>query len=255
MDVLKKGTTGEKVVELQKRLNKKGFQLIEDGIFGNDTYKAVKAFQSQNLDKNGRPLVVDGKVGALTWWSLTNAEPIAVHPTIDYSKMPDVSLGGSDIGRKALREAINEMKRGAREIGGNNSGEFVAKYLEPAGLVPPQSWCASFVSWCFLQAVGGNKNDLPFKYSPGARDILSRFKRKGWAYKLNDDSGKIPEPGDIIVWWRGKITGWMGHIGLVHHFSGGFVYTIEGNRSSKVEGFDYVATRIDRLLGFGRVEL
>jgi len=255
MDVLKKGSTGEKVEELQKLLNEKGFQLLVDGIFGNDTYKAIKAFQSQNLDRHGRPLTVDGKVGPLTWWSLNNPKPIVTHPAIDYSNMPDVSLGGSDIGRNALREAINEMKSGAREIGGNNSGEFVAKYLEPAGLVPPQNWCASFVSWCFLQAVGGNKGDMPFKYSPGARNILSQFKRKGWAYNLNDDSEKIPEPGDIIAWWRGTVTGWMGHIGLVHHFAGGFVYTIEGNRSSKVEGFDYVATRIDRLLGFGRVEL
>jgi peptidoglycan hydrolase-like protein with peptidoglycan-binding domain len=65
MSVLKKGTTGEKVQELQKLLNDKGFQLVEDGIFGYETYKAIKAFQSQNLDRHGRPLAVDGKVGPL----------------------------------------------------------------------------------------------------------------------------------------------------------------------------------------------
>lgn len=253
MELLKKGSTGSNVKELQKLLNKKGFNLIVDGVFGINTKNAVSAFQSRNLDKHGRPLVVDGQVGELTWWSLKNKTEITVIPVMDYSKMPDKSLGGSETGRQALQVAINEMQAGACEIGGNNMGKFVAKYLEPAGLVPPQYWCASLVSWCFLQASGGNKSKMPFKYSAGARNILSQFKNKGWDFTLNDGSGKMPEPGDIIVWWRGKIDGWSGHIGLVHHSADGFIYTIEGNRSSKVEGFDYKVINMDKLLGFGRI--
>lgn len=252
MEILKRGSTGKKVKELQGLLNKKGFNLVVDGIFGYKTYKAVKAFQSQNLDKHGRQLEVDGKVGPLTWWSLNNTSPIDVTPVIDYTEMPDISLGGSSVGRSALQTAINEMKNGAREIGGENLGEYVAKYLGPVGLRPPQHWCASFVSWCFLQAIGGNKEDMPFNYSPGARDIYSQFRRKRWHFKWGDPGGKTPEPGDIVAWYRYTLADWQGHIGLVHHYTDGFLYTIEGNRSSKVEGFDYVIVRMEKLLGFGR---
>jgi len=252
LEILKRGSTGEKVKELQRLLNKKGLNLLVDGIFGYATYKAVKAFQSQNLDKHGRQLEVDGKVGPLTWWSLKNTSPIDVTPAIDYTEIPDISLGGGSVGRRALQTAINEMKNGAGETGGENLGEYVAKYLGPAGLSPPQSWCASFVSWCFLQAVGGNKENMPFNYSPGARDIYSQFRRKQWHFKWGDPGGKTPEPGDIVAWYRYTLADWQGHIGLVHHYADGFLYTIEGNRSAKVEGFDYVMVRMEKLLGFGR---
>lgn len=254
METLKKGSKGESVKVLQQLLNKKGFSIKVDGDFGTNTKNAVLAFQSRNLDKLGRPLTVDGEVGELTWWSLNNTKNIVVIPAMDYSKMPDKSFGGSKIGRLALQFAIEEMKAGACEIGGNNSGKYVEKYLKPTGLTPPQFWCASFVSWCYMQASGGDKSKMPFKYSPGARDVLAQFKKKNWTFNLNDGSGLNPEPGDIIVWWRGKVDGWSGHIGLVHHCADGFVYTIEGNRSSKVEGFDYKAVKMEKLLGFGRVE-
>ncbi|MCK5016605.1 MAG: CHAP domain-containing protein [Candidatus Peribacteraceae bacterium] len=255
MIILKKGSKGDKVKELQKLLNKNGFQLKVDGIFAKNTLNAVKAYQSQNLDKHGRPLVVDGKVGDITWWSLNNTKSIKVIPVIDYHKMPDSSLGGSKIGRKVLEIAIAEMNGKSREIGGNNLGRFVAKYLRPASLEPPQYWCASFVSWCFLHAVKGNIAKMPFSYSAGARDIRKQFRKKGWTYSLKDERGILPEPGDIVIWWRGDRNSWKGHIGLVHHYSDGFLYTIEGNRSYKVEGFEYKTIQMERLLGFGRENL
>ena len=111
MEILKKGSKGEKVKELQQLLNKKGFHLDVDGDFGKDTLTAVKAFQSQNLDKHGYPLVVDGIVGPITWWSLENVDPIEVRPVVDYTVMPDAAFGGSEIGRKALDIAIGEMNK------------------------------------------------------------------------------------------------------------------------------------------------
>jgi len=249
MQTLKKGSKGADVKKLQKLLNDCGFSLTVDGDFGKNTYQALVAFQSENIDKHGDPLTPDGMCGPLTWFALenyNNKKPVEIY---DPSVMPGKKLGGTAKGRAALAVAISELNAGAKEIGGNNMGKFVAKYLKPAGLVPPESWCASFVSWCFYETVGEDKKKMPFQYSPGARNLLEIFKAKKWSFS----DGSKALPGDIIVWWRESQASWKGHIGFVHHVADGFVYTIEGNKSSKVEGFKYPLSRIEQLLGFGRV--
>lgn len=92
---------------------------------------------------------------------------------------------------------------------------------------------------------------MPFPYTVGARDILQHFKKKDWA--VSPDSGYIPLPGDVVVWWRDSPPSGKGHIGMVHQFREGFLYTIEGNKSPMVQGFSYVFSRMDKLLGFGHV--
>jgi peptidoglycan hydrolase-like protein with peptidoglycan-binding domain len=53
------GTRGIMVYILQKNLNEIGENLVEDGIFGKETNRTVKAFQKMhNLDVNG---IVDYK--------------------------------------------------------------------------------------------------------------------------------------------------------------------------------------------------
>jgi hypothetical protein len=81
--------------------------------------------------------------------------------------------------------------------------------------------------------------------------MLKKFRDRGWAHQ--PQSGYEPKPGDIVVWWREKLAGWRGHVGLVHQVRDGMVYTIEGNKSPRVQGFSYVLSRIEKLLGFGHV--
>jgi len=65
--LLKVGSRGADVVELQKKLNYVGFNVGKaDGIFGNITEQGVKNFQKAN------GLTVDGKVGPMTVKSLNN---------------------------------------------------------------------------------------------------------------------------------------------------------------------------------------
>lgn len=61
-----KGSSGDSVLQLQKILNQNGYNLTEDGIFGNNTEAAVKDYQTKNN------LTVDGIVGNNTWGSLTS---------------------------------------------------------------------------------------------------------------------------------------------------------------------------------------
>ncbi|MES2794600.1 MAG: CHAP domain-containing protein [Bacteroidota bacterium] len=250
MAVLKKGSTGPKVSELQLILQELGYDVKIDGEYGTGTYNAIRTFQAKHLDKHGKPLEVDGQVGDITWWALTNPRPIITIFDTTYDIMPDISFGGTGIGRAALQIAINEIKAGAREMGGNNMGPFCKKYLAPAGLGEGFSWCAAFVSWCFLQASGGDKASMPFKYNAGARNVYNQFKAKNWAHT---DPNYIPKPGDIVAWWRVSQASGKGHIGIVHHYEDGFLYTIEGNKAANVTGFSYVKTRIDKLLGYGSV--
>lgn len=65
MKTLRKGATGEDVKTLQNALNQAGCQLKVDGIFGQETYTAVIAFQTVNN------LTIDGVVGPATWEKLT----------------------------------------------------------------------------------------------------------------------------------------------------------------------------------------
>lgn len=59
----------DEVKELQAELNKEGFSLDVDGLFGRDTEAAVKRFQGEHgLDD-------DGVVGPLTWAALLDTEP------------------------------------------------------------------------------------------------------------------------------------------------------------------------------------
>lgn len=59
-NIIKQGSRGEQVKTLQGLLNKNGFDLVEDGIFGKATTDAVLEFQK----KNG--LTIDGLIGPKT---------------------------------------------------------------------------------------------------------------------------------------------------------------------------------------------
>ena len=61
------GSKGSDVTELQKLLNKNGYSLSEDGIFGAKTQDAVRDYQQKNN------LSVDGIVGTNTWGALSGA--------------------------------------------------------------------------------------------------------------------------------------------------------------------------------------
>jgi len=172
----------------------------------------------------------------------SNSQPTST----DFTQLPSKDFGGSQIGRAALAVAIRELKSGAKEIGGNNCGLWVKKYLD--GLAPEgSSWCAGFISYCFANS----GFSMRFDYTVSARDLLNQFRNKGWCYNPNEKLA--PEPGDIVVWRRTKPNSWQGHAGIVHHFHDGKLYTIEGNRSPKVDGFMYSYKGIKNILGLGRV--
>ena len=146
--------------------------------------------------------------------------------------------GGGEIGRGAIVVAQEEMKESARELGGNNSGMYVKKYMGEAkyeSLKPEnRSWCAAFVSYCFHESAKRMEIPPPFEYKFGAREIFNWGKNKRYTF-----TEKLPEPGDIVTWWRSDPTSWQAHVGIVFGATEDWLYTIEGNHTSAVEGFSY----------------
>ena len=67
MALLKYGSRGSEVRRLQEALNKAGYQLDTDGIYGEKTRSAVRKYQRAN------GLGVDGIVGDQTWGALNKA--------------------------------------------------------------------------------------------------------------------------------------------------------------------------------------
>ncbi|MEP9354107.1 CHAP domain-containing protein [Xanthobacter sp. KR7-65] len=250
--LLKRGMIDKEVAKLAQDLSKLGFYAGAAGTnYNAEIEAAVKAFQSENLGPDQLPLVVDGQVGPLTRWAIDLAAGRVAKSSGAPGKPPSAKpAGSSSTGWNALKIAQRELAAGAGEKGGDNRGTDVMKYHAVTGASSGDSWCASFVSYCFDE---GNPGAMPFQPSASAREVLKRFKQKGWDFKA--DVNTPPAPGDIVVWWRGAREGWMGHIGIVSAYENGLVHTIEGNRGpypSKVSAFYYVLGRIDNLLGFGR---
>lgn len=74
MTTIKNGCRGEDVKTLQSTLNKNGYNLTVDGIFGKNTETAVRDYQKKNA------LSIDGIVGAKTWTMLgfpTSETPVS----------------------------------------------------------------------------------------------------------------------------------------------------------------------------------
>jgi len=110
--ILKKGSSGPEVLELQEMLDGIGYACgTPDGVFGNLTAYAVKSFQRDNN------LTVDGVVGPATWAALEKAtepedpEPAADdHPTTDAET---VTVSRDDIQAAVERlEALAQTLRG-----------------------------------------------------------------------------------------------------------------------------------------------
>jgi hypothetical protein len=93
MTVLKQGSRGDEVRELQTLLNAAGHNLVIDGIFGPKTALAVREYQQAN------GLTVDGIVGTQTWGSLNGTAPAAEGDpatTVKTTGAKDSYTGGDD---------------------------------------------------------------------------------------------------------------------------------------------------------------
>ena len=67
---------------------------------------------------------------------------------------------------------------------------------------------------------------------------------------VGDDVAE-PQLGDLVVYWRGSINSWKGHVGLwISEREPGYIYTLGGNQSNMI-GINLYAK--SRVLGYRRL--
>lgn len=104
-----------------------------------------------------------------------------------------------------------------REIGAN-AGPSVQEFQRITGNKPPDSWCASFVSWCGKSAL---LNDWPLTVTAGCQTLYVDAKAKG----LMRDA---PKRGDVFLMWHADL-GRYAHTGFVYEVTGVAFKSYEGN--------------------------
>ncbi|MBA5629882.1 CHAP domain-containing protein [Moheibacter lacus] len=217
--LIKKGERDQKVVEaIQKQLNKLHCGPIEvDGDFGNQTFKAVKLFQSRNTDINGIPLVVDGVVGAITWevLFLDDSVPVAEEPT-------------NALFKEVLKIANSQLH--VRENPRNsNRGKEVDAYLKAAGLDAHRgnyAWCMAFVYWVFEEACKNLGRSNPMVKTAGVLKQWNQTDCRKFKTKDVVNNPSLIKPGYVFIRNYGR---GMGHTGIITAVKGGYIHTIEGN--------------------------
>ena len=136
-----------------------------------------------------------------------------------------------------LKIAFNEL--GTEEIVGNNHNPEVLKYAKEtniAGVTTDEvPWCSTFVNWVAM------KSGLQYSGKANARSWLNIGTRV-----------TVPEPGDIVVFWRESPQSWKGHVGIFLGVSTDKkrVYCIGGNQGNRVSVSAY---RLDTVLAFQRL--
>jgi hypothetical protein len=221
--LLKKGVDDKiNVRRIQRRLNGRGCGPVPThGVFNIDTERAVKLFQARFPDVEGQPLLVDGKVGSITWAALFGEESV-----------PGSETAPSSLLAKTL--AIARLQIGVMEQPpGSNRGPEVDEYVRRVGLSPSGrfAWCAAFVYFCFDEAAAAQGQVNPVVKTAGVLDHWESAGRRGiprstGAMAVQDPT--LVQPGHIFIIDTGA-PGGGGHTGLVVAVANGKLVTIEGN--------------------------
>jgi hypothetical protein len=231
--IIQQGEKNARIVKaLQTRLNEVGCGPLEViGKYGPKTVAAVKLFQSTHRDQLGRPLQIDGKVGAITWAILFGAWQV-----------PHIDDGAKALSAQALKVAISQL--GVMENPeGSNSGPEVNAYLKSVGLGPGYYWCAAFIYWCFQQASAelGKKNPV-FK-TAGCLNHWNKTTGKKIKAAAAVENPSLLKPGHIFILNHGS---GMGHTGLIEKIEGGYIHTIEGNSNPEGSSNGIGVFRLER---------
>lgn len=196
---------------VQRRLAALGFDPGPiDGLRGRRTIAAIKAFQ------RSRGIAADGIVGPVTLSRLFDAAQPVGKPEAAPDFTPWLDLARRKMGLHEVRD--NSVLRAFLNLGKGTIGD-------PARI----PWCGDFVETCIAVT-------LPDEPLPG-----NPYAAINW---LTFGRGVRPQPGAILVFWRGSPKGWQGHIGFCVGEDATHYHVLGGNQSNAVTVSRIAKTRM-----------
>lgn len=158
------GSQGSAVKQLQSELNKRGYQLDEDGVFGKKTKAAVRDYQKKN-----RLTMVDGIAGDETWGSLLSAPTAAEQQT--------AAAAAEEAARPEARVTESTARRLAELEKGYQPSEDVAAaraYRDSVAAMQPGEYDSGFEDQ--LQALYDQiEGREAFSYDPEEDEAYRRY--------------------------------------------------------------------------------
>ena len=160
------GSQGSAVKQLQSELNKWGYQLDEDGVFGKKTKAAVRDYQKKN-----RLTMVDGIAGDETWGSLLSAPTAA--------EQQAAAAAAEEAARPEARVTESTARRLAELEKGYQPSEDVAAaraYRDSVAAMQPGEYDSGFEDQ--LQALYDQiEGREAFSYDPEEDEAYRRYAR------------------------------------------------------------------------------
>lgn len=127
--------------------------------------------------------------------------------------------------------AIAQNEIGVSEIPGEENNPRILHYAKKAGLTwvknEETSWCGIFMAFCF--------SEIPETMRPKKYPTHDAAKARSWLdYGSPVDVLENANKGDILVFWRGSIDSWKGHVGIYLEHSENMILVLGGNQSNQV---------------------
>lgn len=160
------GSQGGAVKQLQSELNKRGYQLDEDGVFGKKTKAAVRDYQK----KNGLTMV-DGIAGDETWGSLLSAPTAA--------EQQAAAAAAEEAARPEARVTESTARKLAELEKGYQPSEDVAAaraYRDSVAAMQPGGYSSGFEDQLqtLYDQIAGRES---FSYDPEEDETYRRYAR------------------------------------------------------------------------------
>lgn len=224
--LIRKGTYGVGVKWVQDMLNHNGYKLTVDGIFGTNTYNAVKRFQSS------KGLSVDGIVGPATRRALKNSASSNGSSLLPTFSRNTTSLLGIIKNCKAYYANNNfcySQATGVRRIPADKSKTYNGvRYVD----------CSTYVSWSLYEYAlinGKTSMEKYFSTQKTSSNFASIGAQGGNSYLKVVSGLSNAKPGDILV-TQGHVEFFYSYTKTGTNRVNIKVYNCGSNNSVKVAG-------------------
>lgn len=164
------GSQGGAVKQLQSELNRRGYQLDEDGIYGKKTKAAVRDYQKKN-----RLTMVDGIAGDETWGSLLSAPTMAEQQAAEQA----AAAAAAEAARPEARVTESTARKLAELERGYQPSEDVAAaraYRDSVAAMQPEDYTSGFEARLqeLYDQIAGRE---AFSYDPEEDEMYKRYAR------------------------------------------------------------------------------